>query len=1219
MNVERALDQVTATLRGLSTVAWVLLVVGVIVVLALVIAGFLWWRRRRAAAGPAPAAAVAEQPAKPPVALGKQLVADARRFRRGLPGPARRCFEAFHPVVVLGTESSGKAMIIERFAGVAQRRVELGRAADLADGQLRCLIGGEAVVFDLSEEVVRAPRELVDAGLSRALAPVLRRRAPVVVVCLSPETLDKLTEQQLAELGSALRAKLDVLAALRDEPCAVRVVVSDVPGFARFDALFRLLQLPGIPAVLPIDGPDEATLRGTLLGYADELCTALTALTPRETLALVGFFEALPQLSGALSMVLGELFAPAGELTPRPDGLYLVPAQGGPNPLAVPEDLKRPGPSPLLKHRLIALSVALAAGTVLLAGYDRDAERWDRAAAAATSYELTSERELDLRLAIRAYTSGSSGGLGDRLTPGFFVEGPAVVACSFVEQVRQDHLVGSLASAIAVPPEQRRPEQALYAAALLYASQGDELGHLVGDRLDEWAGAVDLERSLVADYLHLARPYRDERWLERLREAVQASTAGGVETRLARFLGLLAPGRVWTQPELAEADALARRLRPELRELAQFGAAQRILVTPPLDRVAPTFKVHAPRFGALSQLWDNRVVLDRLLQTVIEGGGSGPELAPRSFAELTAALAPVIGAGGAAAEPSRLVVDGHEYAFDPTGFTRAVRGGQAERIITTFVTGLVERAPGDGARLLFPDAAQWKEVALPVQWPAGSAGAETHQRVFTREAFEHDVKPQIVATHQLLDRLADRPALHARLAQVLARALAAYATGYLQELERVFGSFGVTVSSEAGAQRVLRVLAGPRSPVRELVQAVAHDAELGLASDTTGMFEPMLEVEERFGALAELFAAGKTGDAFAAYQDVLRELAARLASAAPAGSPGAAASEEAPAAALAARLSPAGNLALALASGAPDTPLAAVQAWLDDNALTDDLADAFRMPVRAVYRLGARDIEAELAAWYRELAISVDADLFSRFPFDRRSGDDLDPQTLAAWLHPKHGRLAVELVPALTGLLERSRSWDGHPRHRSAHPCTSSSDVCVRVPAPLLVTLDRLAATAELLWDEAGKPRPLEVEVTPRPFTIAGFGGPVPELVRMTAGDASVLYFNQRPKRTVLALDWTRDQAASLSVQIKQDSFLSLTPPAVVVAGTPWSFFHLLEQAEHHGPTHTWRIRLGPTQMLAVSYDVKDGTIDGFGGGKTGASRGRTKAVVSRGLARGHR
>jgi hypothetical protein len=60
----------------------------------------------------------------------------------------------------------------------------------------------------------------------------------------------------------------------------------------------------------------------------------------------------------------------------------------------------------------------------------------------------------------------------------------------------------------------------------------------------------------------------------------------------------------------------------------------------------------------------------------------------------------------------------------------------------------------------------------------------------------------------------------------------------------------------------------------------------------------------------------------------------------------------------------------------------------------------------------------------------------------------------------------------------------------------------------------------------------------------------------------------------------------------------------VVASGTPWSFFHLLQQAERHGTTYTWQVRLGPSQTLSVSYDVLDHTAQVFGGAKTLVSRG---------------
>jgi type VI secretion system protein ImpL len=190
----------------------------------------------------------------------------------------------------------------------------------------------------------------------------------------------------------------------------------------------------------------------------------------------------------------------------------------------------------------------------------------------------------------------------------------------------------------------------------------------------------------------------------------------------------------------------------------------------------------------------------------------------------------------------------------------------------------------------------------------------------------------------------------------------------------------------------------------------------------------------------------------------------------------------------------------------------------------------------------------------------------------------------------------------VAGLVERSRGWDGRWHHGSAHPCATGGGVCVQVPARLLATLDRLSSAADVLWDEAGKPRPIALEVTPRPFTVSGLAGPVPELVRLSAGAADVFYFNQRPKRSRIDLDWTRDQVASLSVQVKDEGSLSLTPPALVVGGTPWSLLRLLEQADRRGSTYTFRVPLGGSRALAVSYDVVDPTGDALGGAEAVAS-----------------
>jgi type VI secretion system protein ImpL len=757
-----------------------------------------------------------------------------------------------------------------------------------------------------------------------------------------------------------------------------------------------------------------------------------------------------------------------------------------------------------------------------------------------------------------------------------------MVACSFVKQVRQDHLIDQLSDGLAMMPERRRPEHLLHVAALLYASRDSDLRHLIEDRLDDWAAAVGIEPSLVIDYLRMAGPYADEAWIERLREAAQAPPDDGFAADLDRLLRLLAAGRAWEEGELVQATELAARLRPALRARARYGAAGRVLVTPPLDRLAPVYKVHAARFGMLAELWQNQRALEGILRSVLEAPPPPAGRAPQTFAELVAALSPLLVAPPGAA-PSTLVMDGEEYPVDPGGFVRALRGSDADRLLADFLA----RTPEDTSLLFFREPADRQPVSLRVSWPSGLSGARTRTRLYSREAFEQTVKPAVLATAELIERMAGRPAQAQRLRELLDEALDAYGAGYDEELEGLYASFAVDVTSEAGARRVLAALAGKRSPLRELVRVVSRDAALGLTEDTSGLFDPMLDAEERFGGLSSLFEAGKGGEAFVGYQDVLREVGEKLAAPPAAGAKGGDG--------LSSRVSRAGALAVDLMAGAKGNPLDALAAWEGENGLSEELAGPFRAPLRAVLALGARDVERELAAWNRDLERSAGADLFSRFPFDRRSPDDVDPEAIVAWLHPKSGRLTMEIAPVVASLVQRTHTGEGRWHHASAHPC-GGGGVCVDVPARLLDTLDRLASSADLFWDEAGKPRPIALEVTPRPFTLAGRGGPVPELVRLSAGESSVFYFNQRPRRSRVEVDWTRDQVASLSVQLEQGS-LSLTPPALVVGGSPWSLLRLMQQAERRGSTHTFRVPLDDVRVLAVGYDVVDPTAEALGAG----------------------
>jgi len=65
------------------------------------------------------------------------------------------------------------------------------------------------------------------------------------------------------------------------------------------------------------------------------------------------------------------------------------------------------------------------------------------------------------------------------------------------------------------------------------------------------------------------------------------------------------------------------------------------------------------------------------------------------------------------------------------------------------------------------------------------------------------------------------------------------------ELERVYRSFRVEISSEVAARRVLHTLAGAASPLRELARTVAYHASLGVGVAGPPFLDPMVPIQDR--------------------------------------------------------------------------------------------------------------------------------------------------------------------------------------------------------------------------------------------------------------------------------------------------------------------------------------------------------------------------------------
>ena len=190
--------------------------------------------------------------------------------------------------------------------------------------------------------------------------------------------------------------------------------------------------------------------------------------------------------------------------------------------------------------------------------------------------------------------------------------------------------------------------------------------------------------------------------------------------------------------------------------------------------------------------------------------------------------------------------------------------------------------------------------------------------------------------------------------------------------------------------------------------------------------------------------------------------------------------------------------------------------------------------------------------------------------------------------------MAREILTAVAPLVRRAATYDGTRSWAPSLDC-GADPTCVSALGPLLETVNDLARVSTLLWTEDGKNQPLRVRVLPHPLRAFAATAAQPVAVRLVAGEGHVDYFNQKPAETVLELDWTKRQTSALSViSASQDPVKSLEPPAMIVSGSPWSFFRLLQRARKEGAIRTWRIPAGDSDPVSISMTIRENVTDAF-------------------------
>ncbi len=161
------------------------------------------------------------------------------------------------------------------------------------------------------------------------------------------------------------------------------------------------------------------------------------------------------------------------------------------------------------------------------------------------------------------------------------------------------------------------------------------------------------------------------------------------------------------------------------------------------------------------------------------------------------------------------------------------------------------------------------------------------------------------------------------------------------------------------------------------------------------------------------------------------------------------------------------------------------------------------------------------------------------------------------------------------------------------------------LPPHLFATVNAASALSSQLWDPAGNPKPIELQIATLRFDKDAHLRPDLEgkvaltLMYMNVGDSSVFNFNQKPSKVTLGFDWTKDLRSQVGVQLTDLSTKENTFPGPVVSnGQYWSFYHLLRLASQSlvkAPTtarlYTWLIHYNTDNATNDVVPVRFATV----------------------------
>ncbi len=1060
-----------------------------------------------------------------------------KRFLRQIP-PTFRHFIRSYPshFIVMGDLQSGKSQLIQKFID-RERDVYSFETMLTAEPEIQFYLGQRYILQEIAWSIIEDRGIRVKKELSRLWRHLYRDRDPTVVITYNTAFWEKADSEKINHHARLLLNKISLLSHLIDKPITIRIALTHIDRMEGYTEFLKVLRIHGVSLDIPLAFYDDKTLKDTFESYEKYLPLVLKNCSAEEYLRALRFLKKLPDLSFSIDQFFRSLMQKEFEKKlVTLDKAFFISNQE----IDIASDVFDCNPSVTpsvfikrhyFKHQMASACLALL-GCSYLGGmaFSQKQQLVEIRQKISLLEKYQSAEHLEKVLpALQPLVKIASSQPWISSLPPLFYSSYHHLIHDFIEYSK-DYVLPPTFQRILL--KKQSEIEMVYFLGLAKASRNNKLAALISENSEEWAQMLNLPHDFVKSYVTLCtKPEQVKTYLDNF-NTLYVSTPLTDNLPWIHFFNhvkKVTESPLLLETHLSELQQEADKLGSILEKLKNHSLTPFVAKILLEDEELKTQKNFLPKIQLLQTLRENHETLENFIKQIQQTNVVMPSYGHLNLVEFISVLDTLLSNNLQPSSSYHFILAGQPWFFESSAWNKAVVNFQAKKIVDDYIG---KNRDSEG-KVFFKNVGDLFDLDLSyLEEMFPFFKGKTIPAYFTQSSYTTCV----FSAAEKLSKLGDSldPNIKNDLNKFVVAEVEGYARAYKDHYCEVLNLFNTHPDSFEETKKVVTHITEPLSHFTRFLQTLKTHLKLPISESL--VLNPMHHLAE-FQFFDSLLPqeADKPGQLFN-YQTILKEMVETL------------------------KTSPLAKFSLANLTHQENSYLTQVETWLVQAEVPVKYHPFFLNPVRWMHEFGLKDLEISIQhEWENECGPAI-ASLFSKFPFDPSSAEVAGLEEVKSLLHP---------TSPLWQKVEQILGWVSQKNNGKWLPLYTS---VLKLDETIYTTMNTVAKTAHLLWDEKGNPRPLQLKVKTVPFKKPS-SNKLPILSYLITKGQSLFNINQRPEWETLTIHWWEQDDISIGLELMEGETKKRTYQNIKIEKQPWNFFQLLKQARQKDD-HVWQWNL---------------------------------------------